>query len=80
MPWAKVYCPGCKTTRSIDIRTLDRHHPLASVGALVLQSSAHDEKAPAHVPLGHLPRCGQDQVDRRSSRLDPSAYWSLNGD
>jgi hypothetical protein len=35
MPWAEVYCPGCKTTRSIDIRTLDRH-PLASVGALVL--------------------------------------------
>jgi hypothetical protein len=36
-PWLDVYCPGCKTTRAIDIRTLDRH-PLASVGSLVLGS------------------------------------------
>ena len=35
MPWAEVYCPGCKTMRSIDVRTLDRH-PFASVSALVL--------------------------------------------
>jgi hypothetical protein len=34
-PWLDVYCPGCRTTRAIDIRTLDRH-PLASVGSLVL--------------------------------------------
>jgi len=34
-PWLDVYCPGCKTSRAIDIRTLDRH-PLASVGSLVL--------------------------------------------
>ncbi len=35
MPWLDVYCPGCRTSRAIDIRTLDRH-PLASVGSLVL--------------------------------------------
>jgi hypothetical protein len=35
MPWLDVYCPGCKTSRAIDIRTIDRH-PLASVGSLVL--------------------------------------------
>jgi hypothetical protein len=35
MPWADVYCPGCQTSRSIDLRTIDRH-PLASVGALVI--------------------------------------------
>src|SRR5215831_18430215 len=35
MPWLDVYCPGCKTSRAIDIRTLDRH-PLASVGSLLL--------------------------------------------
>ena len=35
MPWLDVYCPGCRTTRPIDIRTIDRH-PLASVGSLVL--------------------------------------------
>src|SRR5215475_10777265 len=30
-----VFCPGCGTSRSIDMRTLDRR-PLASVGTLVL--------------------------------------------
>jgi hypothetical protein len=34
-PWLDVYCPGCRTPRAIDIRTLDRH-PLASVGSLVI--------------------------------------------
>jgi hypothetical protein len=34
-PWLDVYCPGCRTSRAIDIRTLDRH-PLASVGSLAL--------------------------------------------
>src|SRR6267143_6724434 len=34
-PWLDVYCPGCRTSRAIDIRTLDRH-PHASVGSLVL--------------------------------------------
>src|SRR5258708_14030415 len=34
-PWLDVHCPGCRTSRAIDIRTLDRH-PLASVGSLVL--------------------------------------------
>src|SRR5215467_15756498 len=34
-PRLDVYCPGCGTSRAIDIRTLDRH-PLASVGGLVL--------------------------------------------
>lgn len=35
MPWLDVHCPGCKTSRTIDIRTIDRH-PVASVGSLVL--------------------------------------------
>jgi hypothetical protein len=35
MPWLDVHCPGCQTSRAIDIRTIDRH-PLASVGSLVL--------------------------------------------
>jgi hypothetical protein len=35
LPWLDVFCPGCKTSRVIDIRTIDRH-PLASVGSLVL--------------------------------------------
>jgi hypothetical protein len=35
MPWLDVYCPGCRTSRAIDIRTVDRHR-MASVGTLVL--------------------------------------------
>src|SRR5882762_6791659 len=35
MPWLNVYCPGCKTIRAIDIRTIDRH-PLASLVSLVI--------------------------------------------
>jgi hypothetical protein len=34
-PWLDVYCPGCRTSRAIDIRAIDRH-PFASVGSLVL--------------------------------------------
>jgi hypothetical protein len=36
MPWLDIYCPGCRTRRSLDLRTIDRH-PLASVGSLVLR-------------------------------------------
>jgi hypothetical protein len=35
MPFSETYCPGCRTARSLDLRTVDRH-PLASVGSLVL--------------------------------------------
>jgi hypothetical protein len=34
-PWLDVFCPGCGTSRAIDLRTVDRH-PLASVGTMVL--------------------------------------------
>jgi hypothetical protein len=34
-PWLDVYCPGCGTSRAIDLRTVNRH-PLASVGTMVL--------------------------------------------
>jgi len=35
MAWLDLFCPGCSTTKAIDLRTIDRH-PLASVGTLVL--------------------------------------------
>jgi hypothetical protein len=35
MPWLEVFCPGCRTSRVVDLRSLDRH-PLASVGTPVL--------------------------------------------
>ena len=34
-PWLEVFCPGCGTSRAIDLRKVDRH-PLASVATLVL--------------------------------------------
>ena len=34
-PWLDVFCPGCGTSKAIDLRTVDRHL-LASVGTLVL--------------------------------------------
>jgi hypothetical protein len=34
-PWLDVYCPGCGTSRALNLRKVDRH-PLASVGTLVL--------------------------------------------
>jgi hypothetical protein len=34
-PWLDVHCPGCGTSRALDLRKVDRH-PLASVGTLVL--------------------------------------------
>jgi hypothetical protein len=24
-PWLDVFCPGCGTSRAIDLRTVDRH-------------------------------------------------------
>jgi hypothetical protein len=35
MPWLDVFCPGCQTSRAIDIRLIDRH-PLASIGSMVI--------------------------------------------
>jgi hypothetical protein len=34
-PWLDVFCPGCGTSRAINVRKVDRH-PLASVATLVL--------------------------------------------
>jgi hypothetical protein len=52
-PWLDVFCPGCGTSRAIDLRTLDRH-PLASVGTLVLglRRSWCPGSAPMPKPLG----------------------------
>jgi hypothetical protein len=34
-PWLDIHCPGCGTSRALDLRKIDRHSP-ASVGTLVL--------------------------------------------
>jgi len=55
-PWLDVYCPGCNTSRVIDIRTIDRH-PLASVGSLV-----------AGTALYLVSAFGADAQDHRAAR------------
>jgi hypothetical protein len=52
-PWLDVYCPGCGTSRAIDLRNVDRH-PLASVATLVLglRCSWCPESAPMPRILG----------------------------
>jgi hypothetical protein len=34
-PWLDVYCPGCRTSRAVDMRTVERN-PLATVNSLML--------------------------------------------
>jgi hypothetical protein len=54
-PWLDVFCPGCGTSRAIDLRNVDRH-PLASVATLVLglRCSWCPESAPMPRVLGLL--------------------------
>lgn len=63
-PWLDVYCPGCRTSRAMDVRTIDRH-PLASVGSLVLglQCTWCQDDAPMPVLTG-------------LHALPPAASWS----
>jgi hypothetical protein len=67
-PWLDVYCPGCNTSRAIDIRTIDRH-PLASVGSLVL--GLRCTWCPGSAPMPRItglrasPPVGQAVVERR---------------
>jgi hypothetical protein len=60
-PWLDVFCPGCGTSRAIDLRQVDRH-PLASVATLVLglRCSWCPESAPAEDPwIARLAACGK---------------------
>jgi hypothetical protein len=50
-PWLDVFCPGCGTSRAIDLRTVDRH-PMASVGTLVL--GLRCSWCPGSVPMPKL--------------------------
>ena len=63
-PWLDVYCPGCRTGRAIDIRTIDRH-PLASVGSLVLGLQC--SWCPGNAPMPALTGL---------HALPPAARWS----
>src|SRR5258708_3295483 len=83
-PWLDVYCPGCGTSRAIDIRALDRH-PLAAVGSLVigLRCSWCPGNAPMPVSPGctrcRRPRGGAKVCQWNSSTSALSAQRTLKG-
>ena len=65
-PWLDVYCPGCRTSRAIDIRTLDRH-PLASVGSLVL--GLRCSWCPGNAPMPVSPGCTRCRRPRGGAKV-----------
>ena len=74
-PWLDVFCPGCKTSRAIDLRTLDRH-PLGHAGAgpamcLVPRLGA-DAEADGAVWEGRFPQ----QALNRVSLLFIIIHWT----
>jgi hypothetical protein len=87
-PWLDVFCPGCGTSRAIDLRTVDRH-PLASVGTLVLglrcswcPGSAPMPKRPGSTPC-HRPGALAPLYDdvRRAPQIDNHSqfFWWDDG-
>src|SRR6201995_4855416 len=73
-PWLDVFCPGCGTSRAIDLRMLDRH-PLASVGTLVLglRCSWCPGSAPMPKLLYTLPQAGVAIAAKERSRARGAA-------
>ena len=60
-PWLDVFCPGCGTSRAIDLRKVDRH-PLAAVATLVLGAA-----------VLVVPGIRADAEDPRFARVPPAA-------
>ena len=81
-PWLDVYCSGCRTSRAIDIRTIDRH-ALASVGSLVLglRCSWCHGSAPMPVLAGlhALPPAVQRSPDGETPHPGISALTNVSG-
>jgi hypothetical protein len=80
MPWLDVYCPGCGTSRAIDLRTVDRH-PLASVrlAMFVVPGLGADVEDPR---LACIPASGEGSHDRTLNHTGlSSAYpqWLFRG-
>ena len=74
-PWLDVFCPGCGTSRAIDLRTLDRH-PLASVGTLVLDLRVLMlSRVSADAEATRLVRSAASEAGRRCGALTPAFPW-----
>jgi hypothetical protein len=54
-----VYCPACRTTRDIDLRTLDRH-PDAAVTSLIPSPSCRSCRP--HAPFAKLVRLSKTSI------------------
>jgi hypothetical protein len=78
-PWLDVYCPGCGTSRALDLRKVDRH-PLASVGTLVLGSRAcAPQIRPRRHPMPKAAARGPAQGRRPGPARAPGAPETLRG-
>jgi hypothetical protein len=60
-PWLDVFCPGCGTSRAIDLRKVDRH-PLASVATLVL--GLRGSWCPELAPMARILVCTRPRLRR----------------
>jgi hypothetical protein len=54
-----VYCPACRTTRGIDLRTLDRHRDAAVTSLIPLLSC---RACRPHAPFAELLRLSQTSI------------------
>src|SRR5262249_27560896 len=74
-PWLDVFCPGCRTSCAIDLRTIDRH-PLASVGAglavFMVPRRGADAEAAGLVRAAAVNAIGRrGALRRRPALIDP---------
>src|SRR5450755_354226 len=72
-PWLEVFCPGCGTSRAIDLRKVDRH-PLASVATLVLGLGALGAQSWRRYRVSS--DCTRSRLRRRRRRraCDPTGF------
>jgi hypothetical protein len=78
MPWLDVFCPGCGTSRALDLRAVDRH-PLASVGTLVLDfaaETAHGERIPIGGDFSSPRFLGITNYERKTGKAQDHGVWN----
>jgi hypothetical protein len=69
-PWLDVFCPGCGTSKAVDLRTIDRHQ-LASVGTLVLGLRCSWCRGSAPMPK-RIGLCSLIRASRRGGTVAPA--------
>jgi hypothetical protein len=55
-PWLDVFCPGCRTSRAIDLRTVDRHRAPGAPGSAPMPKLL-GLYAPCRQPIARVSLC-----------------------